>query len=156
MTSLPQIKHILPHRHPMLLVDAVRAIDPGDRIRVIKNVTCNESCFGSLRDDAPDEAYAYPCSLIIESFCQAAGIMYNLLQPAQLPPDRLMLFGSIARFVFHDEVFPGETMEHRVRLERSLSDAAIFSGEVWVHDRRIACVERVVVALRPVGILANG
>lgn len=156
MLSHAQIKDILPHRYPMLLVDVVRTVEPGVHITALKNVTGNEACFAHLPHPAPAVAYAYPQTLIIESFCQAAGIMYSLQQRNEIDLSTLvMLFGSIAKFRFYGDVFPGDTMEHRARLERAISDAAIFSGEVWVGERKIADVERVVVALRPSDVLAT-
>lgn len=150
MLSHSQIKHILPHRYPMLLVDAVHTVEPGVHITAIKNITGNEACFAHLVDTIPPAGYAYPQTLIIESFCQAAGIMYALQQQEEADLNAaLMLFGSIAKFRFYDDAFPGDTLEHRARLERAITDAAIFSGEVWVKERKIADVERVVVALRP-------
>lgn len=154
MLNHAQIKAILPHRYPMLLVDAVRSLEPGIAITAIKAVTGNESCFAQLADTAPRAAYSYPQTLIIESFCQAAGIMYNAAQDETVDlAGMLMLFGSISKFRFYAAVFPGDTLEHRVRLERAISDAAIFSGEVWVGERKIADVDRVVVALRPADVL---
>ncbi|MCC5603266.1 3-hydroxyacyl-ACP dehydratase FabZ family protein [Nostoc favosum] len=154
MISQDKIKSIIPHRFPMLLVDKVQELESNANFVAIKTVTCNEPCFAELGDTAKIQDYAYPCSLIIESFCQAAGIMYNQIrQHKGNIGQELMLFGSISKFLFYDEVFPGDTMEHRVRLERGLADAAVFSGEVWVNHRQIAEVERVVVALRSVEVM---
>lgn len=154
MFSHSEIKAILPHRYPMLLVDQVLALDPGTQITAVKNVTGNEPCFMGLIDGLEVEAYAYPTSLIIESFCQAAGILYAAEQAGPATDDKVMLFGSIAKFQFRTEVFPGQTMEHRVRLEKALTDSAVFSGEVIVAGQRVAEVERVVVAIRPANVLA--
>lgn len=60
-----------------------------------------------------------------------------------------MLFGSASHCRFEGEAFPGDSLEHRARLERAFTDAAIFSGEVWAGDRRIASVGRMVLAIRP-------
>lgn len=153
--SFGEIKSILPHRPPMLLVDAVRSLTPGDSIVAVKSVTGNESCYTIMRDDAPAESLAYPCSLIIESFCQAAGILYNHGERlAGRTVTGVMLFGAISDYTFESQAFPGDTLEHRVQLVRGLSDAAIFSGETWVGNRLVARVEHVVVALRPAEALA--
>ena len=40
-----QIKEILPHRYPFLLIDRVLEVVPGQRIRAIKNVSANEPFF---------------------------------------------------------------------------------------------------------------
>jgi 3-hydroxyacyl-[acyl-carrier-protein] dehydratase len=157
MIDQAKIKSILPHRFPMLLIDEVRLLEPGNKILAIKNVSCNEPCFAGIADSAKISAYAYPCSLIVESFGQAAGILYNLSlqKKGDIYLDIVMLLGSIAKFTFHDEVFPGETMEHRVVIERLLSDAAICRGEVWSNKKLIAKSGRMVILHRPAEVLSS-
>jgi 3-hydroxyacyl-[acyl-carrier-protein] dehydratase len=149
-----QIKAVLPHRYPMLLVDAVDALEPGSEITASKSITGNESCFAHLHDTAAPEAYAYPSSLVIESFCQAAGILYATAEADKTFDGMVMLFGSISSFVFHTSAYPGETLQHRVRLDRALTDSAVFSGEVRAAGKLVADVSRVVVAVRPAAVLA--
>ena len=149
MLSHHEIKQILPHRYPMLLVDSVLSIEPGKEIRAIKNVTGNEACYAGLLDGAPPDAYAYPCSLVIESFCQTAGILYGAALERRGGIERILLFGSITAFRFHASAYPGDTLQHHVRVEKLLSDSAMFSGEVLVAGTVIADVERLVVAMRP-------
>jgi 3-hydroxyacyl-[acyl-carrier-protein] dehydratase len=132
----------------MLLVDAVRSIQPGESIVAVKNVTGTEPCYADLSETAESFGYAYPRSLIIESFGQAASIIY-MVRGQEAIKDSVMLFGSARSCRFHGDVFPGDTMEHRARLVRKLSDAAIFTGEVWVDDRRVVEVEQFIVVLRP-------
>lgn len=146
--SHAEIRSVLPHRYPMLLVDAVRSIEPGESIVAVKNVTGTEPCYADLSETAESFGYAYPRSLIIESFGQAASIIY-MVRGQEAIKDSVMLFGSARSCRFHGDVFPGDTMEHRARLVRKLSDAAIFTGEVWVDDRRVVEVEQFIVALRP-------
>ena len=57
------IRSILPHRHPLLLVDRVIEIEPGQRIVALKNVTVNEEFF---LGHFPDRA-VMPGVLIIEA-----------------------------------------------------------------------------------------
>ena len=40
-----EIVKILPHRYPFLLVDRVTELEPGKRVKGIKNVTVNEPFF---------------------------------------------------------------------------------------------------------------
>lgn len=151
------IKSILPHRHPMLLLDAVISVEEGRSVRALKNVSRNEPCFAGMAHDLPHTAFRYPASLIIESFCQAAGILQVLSTRDAAPDgDSVMLFGSVTNLRFHDDVYAGETLVHDARIETALSNAAIFSGTVSVGDRLIMTVERVVVALRPSEALATG
>ena len=150
-----EIKLILPHRHPMLLVDAVLAVHEGRSVTAIKNVSRNEFCFAALPRELPHTAFEYPPSLIIESFCQAAGILQVLSTRDAARTGLLMLFGAVSNLHFHGAVYAGETLVHEARIETALSDAAIFSGTVSVADRLIMTVERVVVALRPNAALAS-
>jgi 3-hydroxyacyl-[acyl-carrier-protein] dehydratase len=155
MLSHHEIKSLLPHRHPMLLIDAVRELHLGSHIVAIKNITGNEPCYAGLDEQAGPRSLAYPGTLIIESFCQAAGVLYSKTQQqAGKRVDGLMLFGAISRFRFHDDALPGDTLEHRVRLDKGLANAGTFSGQVWVGGRPIAEVERVVFAIRPAEMLA--
>jgi len=152
--SHAKIKSILPHRYPMLLVDTVKSLEPGVSIVATKNVTGNEPCFAALADWAGPEQYAYPRTLIMESFGQAAGIIFTMDQrQAKLPSHEVLFFGAATRCLFHEDVFPGDTLEHRACLERRLSDAAVFSGEVWVGDRRVVEIERMIMVSRPTTLL---
>lgn len=156
LLSHAQIKDILPHRHPMLLVDGVRVLEPGVRIVAVKCVTGSEPCYAHLAEVNAPESYAYPRSLVVESFGQAASIIYCARgrQEGDMP-EQVMLFGSASRCRFEGDVFPGETMEHRARLDRGLADAAVFSGEVWVGSRRVVEVGQIIVVLRPAGVLGG-
>lgn len=154
MIGHSEIKRILPHRHPMLLVDAVRAVEPGVSIVAIKNITLNEPCFANEPRQPHDAAPAYPAVLLVESFCQAAGILEALSRrTSRATDDTVMLFGSMSKVEFHADAYPGDTLVHSVRLESALSDAAVFSGEIRTADRLIATVGRVIVAIRPASSL---
>jgi len=156
MLSHHEIKKLLPHRHPMLLVDAVRELQVGSHIVAVKNITGNEPCYAGLNDHADPRSLAYPCTLIIESFCQAAGILCaRMQQEAGCQVEGLMLFGAISHFRFFADALPGDTLEHHVCLEKGLSNAGTFSGVVLAQGRKIAEAERVLFAIRPVELLAG-
>ena len=143
------IERLLPHRDPMLLVDAVITLEPGHGIHAVKAISANEPCYQRVRGDNPC-AGPYPASLLIESFCQAAGIL--LLESGATAYDRtrdVLLFASIARCTFESDALPGDTLEHHARISKAFHDAAMCGGEIRVGSRRIAAIQQVVVALRP-------
>jgi 3-hydroxyacyl-[acyl-carrier-protein] dehydratase len=152
MIGVDEIKQILPHRYPMLLVDRVTEIAPGERLTALKAVTVNEPWYAG-----GDTGDAYPMVLVVESWCQAAGVLasWETRQPDVLS-GQVMLFGSIADLRFHGPVLPGDVLEHRVRLVRSLTDAAVVEGESLVGDRTVLEVGRVVMALRPASVVLPG
>ncbi|WP_338058300.1 hypothetical protein [Streptomyces antioxidans] len=144
----PAVADLLPHRYPMLLVDRVVELVPGERVTAVKAVTLNEPWYAGL---TPGTALAYPPSLVIESWGQAAGLLASAASPESR--GQVMLFGSVADAEFHGPVRPGELIEHRVRIARSLDDSVIFEGESRCGSRPVMSVARMVMAFRPAGAL---
>ncbi|WP_431774998.1 3-hydroxyacyl-ACP dehydratase FabZ family protein [Streptomyces cucumeris] len=150
MIGIDEIKRILPHRYPMLLVDRVDELTAGEGLVARKAVTANEPWYEGVSADADAEQYAYPSVLLIESWCQAAGVLAAWDKPnPDVLAGQVMLFGSIADVEFGRPVLPGDVVEHRVRLVRALSDTVIFEGEALVDGEPVMRVGRVVMALRP-------
>lgn len=146
--STAGIRASIPHRYPIMLVDRVTELVPGERLTALKAVTCNEPWYRELPESAVD--FAYPQVMLIESWCQAAGLLVTEREPnPSALAGTVMLFGGMADIRFHREVFPGDVLEHRVRLLRAVSDAAIFEGESVVAGETVLAVGRVAVATRP-------
>ncbi|GGQ06520.1 3-hydroxyacyl-ACP dehydratase FabZ family protein [Streptosporangium pseudovulgare] len=145
--GLADIKRVLPHRYPMLLVDRVTDLVPGVGLTAYKAVTANEPWYRDLADDADP---AYPRTLLVESWCQAAGVLVAWAEPnPDVLSGQVMLFGGMADIEFSAPVLPGDVLEHRVRLMRALSDTVLFEGESLVGGEPVLRVGRVVMAMRP-------
>lgn len=68
------IMALLPHRYPVLLVDQVIELEPGERIIAVKNVTANEPHFtGHYPHPLP---LVMPASLMVEAASQAVALMF--------------------------------------------------------------------------------
>lgn len=137
---------ILPHRYPMLMVDHVGALEPGVAITARKCISGTDPCYQFVRDPGSPHDVAYPPSLILESFGQAGAILW--LKSTLVNPGVLML-ASVRNCLFEAEVFPGDTLEHHVRIDRLLEDTVIFSGDTWVGLRRVVHVDWLVAVIRP-------
>ena len=74
MIGVAEIKRLLPHRYPMLLVDRAMWTDDG-ALLVVKAITCNEPWYDDIGDD---DDHGYPATLLIESWMQAAGVVLCL------------------------------------------------------------------------------
>jgi len=138
------VREILPHRYPMLLVDHVLDVSPGKWVTAVKSVSRNEPWY---RDgvDGP-----YPEVLLVESWAQAAGIVLGVQKPnPDVLSGQVMLFGSLADIEFHRSVLPGDVLEHRVRVSRVVGETVIFEGECVVRGELVFTVSRMVVAYRP-------
>jgi len=143
-------RDLLPHRPPMLLLDAVTAVEPSQRIVATWTARGEE-----LASPAGPSA-AYPPVLVLESWCQAAGAMVTWDQPnPDVTAGAVMLFGGVSAAAFTGPVYAGERLEHRVTLTRALTDTVIVEGTATVGGRTVLTVGRVTMALRPAGTLAR-
>jgi 3-hydroxyacyl-[acyl-carrier-protein] dehydratase len=138
----------------MLLVDRLTEVVPGERLVALKAVTCNEPWYEGLGPDRTEEDFAYPSSLLVESWCQAAGVLATWDEPnPEVLKGRVMLFGGMAGVAFHRSVLPGEVLEHRVRQVYRAEDSALFEGECLSAGESVMTVERIVIAFRPASAL---
>jgi 3-hydroxyacyl-[acyl-carrier-protein] dehydratase len=103
LLDVEDIRALLPHRFPMLLVDRVLELTPGERIIGLKNVTINEPYFNG---HFPGQAIM-PGVLILEAMAQVAGLMI-----LSLPTHRgkLAFIGGIDNVRFRRPVVPGDTL----------------------------------------------
>lgn len=152
-----EIRARLPHRFPMLLVDRVTEVVPGQRLTAVKAVTCNEPWYAALGPDTPPDGYAYPRTLLVESWCQAAGVLATWDEPnPDVLDGRVMLFGSMSKVGFGPAILPGDVVEHHVTVTRQFSDTVIVKGTSRAAGRTVMTVDQVVMTLRPATELRPG
>lgn len=106
-----EIRDLIPHRYPFLLVDRIEELEPGVRAVGIKNVTQNEPFFQGHFPDYP----MMPGVLIVEAMAQvgAVGVMVN-----EEYRDKLALFAGIDNVRFRRQVVPGDVLTMEVEIER--------------------------------------
>ncbi|SPL93865.1 3-hydroxyacyl-[acyl-carrier-protein] dehydratase, FabZ form [[Actinomadura] parvosata subsp. kistnae] len=152
--GVEQIKRIIPHRYPILLVDRVVSVSPGRGLTAIKAVTCNEPCYEHVGDDAGERAYHYPPSLVLESWAQAAALLALWEQPnPDVLSDKVVLGGAMKNVRFPRPVLPGDVIEHRVRLVRQVGDSSIMEGESLVGTDVVHEIGAMVETMRPIDVL---
>lgn len=150
MMGVGAIEAILPHRHPMLLVDRITEVEPGQRLTAWKAVSGTEACYRGVRARSDDDAYGYPHVLMLESWCQAAAVLATWDDPSpDLTGDRLLVLGRVAGVTFKYPVLPGDVIEHRVRLVQADAKAAVVHGESLVGEEVVMSVGLVVLARPP-------
>lgn len=112
--NINQIKDLLPHRYPMLLVDKVIDWEAGKRITAIKNVTANEEFFNGHFPNKP----VMPGVLMIEAMAQTAAIL-SFLTMEQKPDDKtLVYFLGIDGARFKRPVGPGDQLVMDVEITK--------------------------------------
>lgn len=101
MFDINQIKTMLPHRYPFLLVDRVLELVPKQRLVALKNVTVNESFFNGHFPEKP----VMPGVLIIESMAQAAGLV---MLSEDEHKGKIPYFTGIDHARFRKTIVPGD------------------------------------------------
>lgn len=111
MLDIQQIKEIIPHRYPFLLIDKILEVEEGVKAVGIKNVTVNEPFFQGHFPDYP----VMPGVLIVEALAQV-GAVAILKSPAN--KGKLVLFAGIDNLRIRSQVKPGDTLELSVEITR--------------------------------------
>ncbi|MEY9485185.1 3-hydroxymyristoyl/3-hydroxydecanoyl-(acyl carrier protein) dehydratase [Streptomyces calvus] len=136
---------ILPVAHPIVLVDRVDAIEPGRRIVASKAVTGSEPCYRSMSAGLPGSRYTYPHSLMLESFGQAAALLWL----GDASDDGVRMAASVRDCRFAGQVYPGAVLRHEARIDRLISDDVFVSGRTWDGDRCVLTVGMMATVTRP-------
>jgi UDP-3-O-[3-hydroxymyristoyl] N-acetylglucosamine deacetylase/3-hydroxyacyl-[acyl-carrier-protein] dehydratase len=126
--DINQVKKILPHRNPFLLVDKITYMDKWV-VTGIKNVTMNESFFVGHFPEEP----IMPGVLQIEALAQVGGVL--LLSSVPDPENYLLYFMRIDTVKFKRKVVPGDTLNIRMALTEPIKRGiALCKGEGFVGD----------------------
>jgi len=129
--DINEIRRILPHRYPMLLVD--RIIELGeDRVVGIKNVTANEPFFAGHFPDFP----VMPGVLIVEAMAQTAGVL--VLRKLQDRDKKLVFLASIEQAKFRRPVVPGDQLRMEMVVDRWKATVAKMHGTATVNGQVVA------------------
>lgn len=120
------ILSVLPHRYPILMVDRVLEMEPGERLVAVKNVTYNEPWFQGHFPGHP----VMPGVLMIEGLAQAGGLL--LLHDLPDREDKLVYFTSIDDCRFRRPVVPGDQVRYEVEVLRKRASYCRLRGTVWV------------------------
>ncbi len=132
--NVEEIRQLIPHRYPMLLVDRVLDYKPGEWLHAIKNVTVNEPVFTG---HFPDYAI-FPGVLLLEALAQATGIL-GFKTAGDREANDMYLFASIDNAKFKQPVVPGDTVHLHVKFLRERRGMWKFYGEAKVDDKVVCC-----------------
>jgi beta-hydroxyacyl-ACP dehydratase FabZ len=134
--DLEEIKRILPHRYPFLLVDRIISYELGKSIVGLKNVTANEPFF---QGHFPGRAIM-PGVLIIEALAQTGGIL-ALLAKEDRGPNSLVYLMGLDKVRFRRPVVPGDRLILSLEAMRHGSRYSKMWGQALVDDKVVAEAE---------------
>ena len=130
--DINEIKKILPHRYPMLLVDRILEVEPMKRAVGIKNITANEMQFLGHFPNEP----IMPGVLLIEAMAQVGGVA--MLYPEE-NRGKIAVFAIIDNVRFRKQVVPGDqvvTTAEVTKIMRGNMGIIHCEGKV---DGKVAC-----------------
>jgi 3-hydroxyacyl-[acyl-carrier-protein] dehydratase len=137
--EINEIRKILPHRYPFLLIDRVIAytLEPEKTLTAIKNVTINEPFFEGHFSENP----VMPGVLILESMAQACGVLANVALATRGNTGGIYYLVKIDNAKFNRKVIPGDQLLMEVKQTRAMRGLGKYEARVTVDGRRTASCE---------------
>ncbi len=129
MLDINEIKKIIPHRYPFLLVDKIIECDDDTQIVGIKSVTMNEPFFQGHFPDFP----VMPGVLIVEAMAQVACIL--ALRVLKKEGHSSVLFTGIDSVKFRKPVVPGDVLRLELTKTKQRGELFRFDGKALVEDQ---------------------
>ena len=131
--SIQEIKKIIPHRYPFLLLDKIVQLERNKKIVACKNVTINEDFFNGHFPDKP----VMPGVLMIEAMAQA-GVVLAKKSVDDIANNKIIYFMSIEKAHFRKPVEPGDTLYIHVEQVQARRNVWKMRGEVKVEGTKVA------------------
>lgn len=134
--DIEDIKQLIPHRYPFLLVDKIKNLVPFESAVGIKNVTFNENFFQGHFE----QMSVMPGALIVESMAQSAGslVLYSLKKEFTNMTVYLL---SVDKAKFRKPVRPGDVLEMKVKKMNTVRNIWKFQCKAFVDDKLVSEAE---------------
>ena len=141
--DINEVKNLLPHRYPFLLVDRVLEFNPGESLVGIKNVSVNEPFFQGHFPEKP----VMPGVLIIEALAQATGLLAFSTENKGAERETLYYLVGIDNARFKQPVIPGDQLRLEVTVTKQKRGIWVFDTKATVDGKVAAtavimCTER--------------
>lgn len=140
MLGIDEIKQIIPHRYPFLLVDKILELESGKRAVGLKNVTANEEFFNGHFPDYP----VMPGVLIIEAMAQVGAVALLSMEEYK---GKIAFFAGIEKVKFRKQVRPGDSLVMEVdvlSIRRGIGKAKALAKV----DNEVACEAEIMFAVQ--------
>lgn len=134
MLGIKEIKEILPHRYPFLLVDRITELEEGVKVSGYKNVTANEQFFQGHFPEEP----VMPGVLILEAIAQVGAVA--ILKKEEFK-GKIPLFAGADKVRFRQKVVPGDKLELTCEIIKLRGPVGIGKGIATVDGKKVCEAE---------------
>jgi beta-hydroxyacyl-ACP dehydratase FabZ len=134
--DVEEIRKVLPHRYPILLVDRVEEVEGSQRIVAVKNVTINEPFFRGHFPGRP----IMPGVLICEAMAQVGAILAHQFL-SSMPDGKVAVLTGLDGVKFKKPVVPGDQLRLELTCLRHRSPMWKMRGVATVDGKVVAVAE---------------
>lgn len=140
MLNIDEIKAIIPHRYPFLLIDVIEELEQGKRAVGIKNVTANEPFFQGHFPEFP----VMPGVLMVEALAQVGAVALLSLDEYK---GRIALFAGIDGVRFKRQVRPGDVLRLEIEISKMRGPVGFGNAKATVGGE-LACSGELMFAVK--------
>lgn len=139
MLGIKEIKEILPHRYPFLMIDRIEEIVEGESVKGYKNVSANEEFFNGHFPEYP----VMPGVLILEALAQLGAVA--VLSKEEFKGKIGFLVGA-DKVRWKKQVVPGDRLDLFVEMVKMRGNIGVAHGRASV-DGKIVCEGEIMFAI---------
>ena len=139
MLTVKEIKDILPHRYPFLMIDRVEEVVEGKSAKGYKNVTINENFFNGHFPEYP----VMPGVLILEALAQMGAIC--ILSQEEFKGKIGFLVGA-DKVRWKKQVTPGDKLSLEIEIVKLRGNIGVGKGKATV-DGSLICEGEIMFAI---------
>ncbi len=134
MYDINEIKKVIPHREPFLLIDRIIELEKGKKAVAVKSVSYNEYFFRGHFPDNP----VMPGVLILEALAQTGA--FALLSEEKFK-GKVAYFGGMKNVKFKKMVVPGDTLRLVTEIVKIKGSIGIGKATAYVEEKIVAKAE---------------
>lgn len=139
MLTVKEIKEILPHRYPFLMIDRVEEVIEGKSAKGYKNVTINENFFNGHFPEYP----VMPGVLILEALAQMGAVCILSMDDFK---GKIGFLVGADKVRWKKQVMPGDKLELEIEIIKLRGSIGVGKGKATV-DNQIVCEGEIMFAI---------